>query len=98
MDSLAKVIAASLWGQECADLYFDPRHDASPDVRRGEAQKAATAVRAWLGSDEVADRVATSIARFGNDIAGDYVADVLTDYDKVSRAALSSITENANGR
>lgn len=44
----AIVIAKALWGPACAELYFDPRYDRSPDVRRGQALAAADAVIALL--------------------------------------------------
>ena len=46
--AVARAIATALWGEFIAQHYFDPRYDASPDVRRGEALDAARAAIATL--------------------------------------------------
>lgn len=40
---VAHAIATALWGQACADLYFNPRYDRAPDIRRQQALNAADA-------------------------------------------------------
>lgn len=63
MDELAKVIAEALYGSVAAELIASERK--TPDVfARAEQQslKAANAVRTYLESPEVVERVAVAIS------------------------------------
>lgn len=45
---IARAIAAGIWSESDAALYFEARYDTSPDVRRGQAYRAADRVLALL--------------------------------------------------
>lgn len=93
MDELAKVIERA---------YFDWVH-SDPDTRRHRSEHIATAIIAWLGSDEVVERLALFTAASDLDDRsflvhgwqGHHSAEGFRD---LARAALSSITGGGNGR